>query len=87
MDQSIPRITYKVPEVAEALGISRSRTYELIAAGEIPTIRIGKSVRCPVEGVHEFVARRLADASSVDGAARGETKGRGPTRSHGQRPS
>lgn len=35
----------KVPEVAEVLRIARSRAYELIADGEVPAVRIGRSVR------------------------------------------
>jgi excisionase family DNA binding protein len=35
----------KVPEVAEMLQIARSRAYELVADGEIPAIKIGRSVR------------------------------------------
>ena len=35
----------KVPEVAEVLRIARSRAYELVGSGEIPSIRIGRSVR------------------------------------------
>lgn len=35
----------KVPEVAEVLRIPRSRAYELVGSGEIPSIRIGRSVR------------------------------------------
>ncbi len=35
----------KVPEVAGVLRIARSRAYELVGEGEIPSIRIGRSVR------------------------------------------
>ena len=35
----------KVPEVAEVLRITRSRAYELVADGEIPAVKIGRSVR------------------------------------------
>ncbi len=35
----------KVPEVAKVLRIARSRAYELVGSGEIPSIRIGRSVR------------------------------------------
>lgn len=35
----------KVPEVAEELRIARSRAYELVATGKIPSVRIGRSVR------------------------------------------
>lgn len=35
----------KVPEVASELRIARSRAYELVADGEIPSVRTGRSVR------------------------------------------
>lgn len=35
----------KVPEVAAELRIARSRAYDLVADGEIPAVRIGRSVR------------------------------------------
>lgn len=35
----------KVPEVAELLRVARSRAYELVADGEIPAVKIGRSVR------------------------------------------
>jgi excisionase family DNA binding protein len=35
----------RVDEAAALLGISRSHTYELISAGALPVVRMGKSVR------------------------------------------
>ena len=35
----------KVPEVARIIRVARSRAYELVGSGEIPSIRIGRSVR------------------------------------------
>ena len=35
----------KVAEVAQELRIARSRTYELVANGTIPAVKIGRSVR------------------------------------------
>lgn len=35
----------KVPEVAEVLQIGRSRAYELVGAGKIPSVKIERSVR------------------------------------------
>ena len=35
----------KVTEVAQLLRIARSRAYELVASGEIPSVRIGRSIR------------------------------------------
>jgi excisionase family DNA binding protein len=35
----------KVPEVARIIRVARSRAYELVAEGKIPSVRIGRSVR------------------------------------------
>jgi excisionase family DNA binding protein len=35
----------KVPEVARIIRVARSRAYELVGSGEIPSVRIGRSVR------------------------------------------
>jgi len=40
--ESKTREWLKVPEVAEKLGIPRSRAYELIQHGELPAVRIGE---------------------------------------------
>jgi excisionase family DNA binding protein len=52
------RLTYTVSEVAELLGISRSKAYDLVAAGLLPII--------PLPGRRKLVARavleRLVDA-------------------------
>jgi len=46
-------------EVAEALGIGRSKVYELLAAGALPVIRVGRSVRVPSVAVTRWVEREL----------------------------
>lgn len=45
----------KVPEVAEILRIARNRAYELIADGEIPAVRIGRSVRVSRKGLDRWL--------------------------------
>jgi len=54
------RILMKVQEAGEALGLSRSKLYELIAAGEIKTIRVGRAVRVPAASLHEWVQSKQA---------------------------
>ncbi len=39
------RLLLRIPEAAETLGIGRTKIYELIATGELPTIRVGRAVR------------------------------------------
>ncbi len=48
-----PRLTYSVEEVAEVLGLSRSKTYELVARGEIPVV--------PLAGRRKLIARATVD--------------------------
>jgi excisionase family DNA binding protein len=57
------RLLLRVSEVAEALGIGRSKAYELVAAGLIPSIRIGSSVRVPVQALREWTNQQLNEAS------------------------
>jgi excisionase family DNA binding protein len=45
----------KVPEVAEVLSIVRSRAYELVGSGEIPSVRIGRSVRVSREELERWL--------------------------------
>jgi excisionase family DNA binding protein len=35
----------KIPEAARLLGIGRTTLYQLVARGEVPVLRIGRSVR------------------------------------------
>ncbi len=41
---SMKPLTYSVPEVASLLRINRNTAYELVARGEIPSIRLGRRV-------------------------------------------
>ena len=53
------RMLYRPAEAADAIGVSRARAYELIAAGVIPSIRIGSSIRVPVESLREWINSQL----------------------------
>lgn len=44
-------------EGARALGVSRARLYELLASGEIESVRIGRSRRIPRQALEAFVER------------------------------
>jgi excisionase family DNA binding protein len=41
------KLVYTVNETAELLGMSRNGTYNSIAAGEIPSVKIGKKIVVP----------------------------------------
>ena len=55
------RICYRPAEVGEAIGVSRARAYELIAQGVIPSIRIGSSIRVPVEALRAWIEQKVAE--------------------------
>jgi excisionase family DNA binding protein len=46
-------------EAANLLGLGRSKTYELMKSGEIPSIRIGKSVRVPAKALSEWIDSKV----------------------------
>jgi len=48
-------------ETATLLGLGRTKVYEMLAAGELPVIRIGRSVRVPREGLADWIRRRTAE--------------------------
>jgi excisionase family DNA binding protein len=54
-----PRRLLDVREVAVALHCGRTLVYELIAAGELPVIKLGKLTRIPSAALDELVSRRL----------------------------
>ncbi len=52
------KLLLRVEEAAEKLSIGRSKMYELLAAGEIQPIRVGRSVRVSSAALEEWVARQ-----------------------------
>ena len=52
-------------EAAEAIGIGRSKVYELLASGELPSLRIGGSVRVPVDKLREWIERKAAEKADL----------------------
>ena len=54
----------RAEEVARVLRIGRSKAYQLMASRELPTIRIGRSVRVPAESLDEWIAARVAAENS-----------------------
>ncbi|MDQ6910175.1 MAG: helix-turn-helix domain-containing protein [Actinomycetota bacterium] len=53
---SVP-LLLSVREAARALGIGRSKIYELIKNGEVEVVHIGRSCRVPVAALHDYVDR------------------------------
>ncbi len=57
------RILLRVPEVAEALSISRATVYGLLASGGLPSVRIGSRRLIPRARLLEWVEQQLREQS------------------------
>jgi len=53
----------KNDEVAEILQISRSMAYALMKRGDIPTVRIGTSVRVRPEDLEKYIEENVSQKS------------------------
>ena len=51
-------------EAAQLLKISRSKCYELIAKGQLPSITLGCSLRIPLDELRDFIRDRVVIAGS-----------------------
>lgn len=58
------KILLKPAEAAETLGIGRTRVYEMLGSGELPSIRIGRSIRVPVAALERWVEDQQNDNGS-----------------------
>lgn len=52
----IPPVLYRVEEAAEALRLSRTAVYDLIRAGDLRTVKIGRRRLVPIQALSEWVA-------------------------------
>jgi len=59
------RLLLTVPEAAEALAISRSKLYELLATSAVASIRIDGSRRIPLSALEEYVSRLLSERKAA----------------------
>ncbi len=53
-EQKFDRLLWAA-EVAEVLGVSRNRAYLLMASGELPSLRIGRSVRVRKDALNKWL--------------------------------
>lgn len=44
-----------VSELATLLRCGRTKAYELVNSGQLPVVRIGRSVRIPAAGLYEWI--------------------------------
>lgn len=62
MDQ---KLLYTPEEAFEALGISRAQGFKMFATGELPSIKIGRLRRIPVEWLQAWVQKQVDEQVGV----------------------
>ena len=60
-----PKLLLTPEEAAVALGVGRTKLYELMGEGRIESVRIGGSRRVPVDAVDRFVERLRGGKAEV----------------------
>ena len=58
---AIERVLLRPNEAGDAIGISRSKAYELIAKGQIPSLKVGGCVRVSVDALRAWIAKQVGD--------------------------
>ena len=51
-----------IAEVAAQMRVSKMTVYRLVHSGDLPAVRVGRSVRVPESDVHAYLERSFYDA-------------------------
>ena len=66
METTAPtKLLMSAEEAARALGIGRTRMFELIRSGEVPSIKLGRSRRIRPEDLEQYVERLATEEEVV----------------------
>lgn len=55
------RLLVRPEEAATLLGLSRSTVYELLHAGELPALHVGRTTRIPVRAILRWIERQTGE--------------------------
>ena len=56
-DRMMP-LLLRIPEACDVIGIGRSKLYEILKSGELPAVRLGRSVRIRLSDLQAWVDRQ-----------------------------
>lgn len=65
MTTEVKKLTYSVPEMALAIGISKPKAYDLVNRADFPKIRVGKKIVVPITEFERWVSNHAYDDGSV----------------------
>lgn len=56
------KLLLRCEEAAQRLSMGRAKVYLMAASGELPSVRIGRAVRIPADGLEEWVRHKRQQA-------------------------
>ena len=59
------QLLLKPEDAARALGLGRSKIFELMSQGRLKSVSVGRSRRIPEAALHEFVEALVAEANGA----------------------
>ena len=60
--QRVERDFLRPSEISGSLGVTTGRIYQLLASGQLPSVRVGKAIRIPKKAFEEWVTAQTAQA-------------------------
>jgi excisionase family DNA binding protein len=58
------RLLLRPDEAAHAMGLGRSKFFEMLAKGEIRSVKHGRNRLVPVEALREWIAKQLEESAA-----------------------
>ena len=62
--EKINKLTYTVPEMAQALGLGRNTAYDLVNRADFPAIRVGGKILVPIEALNNWLNRQASQGGA-----------------------
>lgn len=62
--EKINKLTYTVPEMAQALGLGRNTAYDLVNRADFPAIRVGGKILVPIEALTNWLNREASQGGA-----------------------
>ena len=56
-----------VAEAAEILGLKKSKTYQMMRSGLLPRVRIGGSIRVPLDKLKVWCQQKSDESTAMEG--------------------
>lgn len=64
-DGAIAPLFVSITEAARIIGLGRSKTWELVASGDIFSVREGKRRLVPTSALNDWAAKKMAEAGAA----------------------